>query len=133
MAAASAPLPPQPPPGRAFSKTAKNRGKISARTFFWGERGLFSYNYFAYIRIYHIVINMQTRGKLRYSPSHKRLIKRLISAREHANLTQAQVAKLLGKRQPNISKMEAGQRSIDVVELIEFGKIYKQLINYFFE
>ena len=76
---------------------------------------------------------MQTRGKLRYSPSHKRLIKRLIGARERANLTQAQVARLLGKRQPNISKMEAGQRSVDVVELIEFGKIYKQPINYFFE
>ncbi len=41
------------------------------------------------------------------------------------------MAKLLGKTQSHVSKVEAGQRRIDVVALKEFVRIYKKHIDYF--
>ncbi len=76
---------------------------------------------------------MQTRGKLRHSNKHKQLVDRLIQARKYAGLSQADVAKRLGKAQPNISKLEAGQRSVEVLELIELSKIYSRPLTFFIE
>ena len=36
-----------------------------------------------------------------------------------------------GKTQPHISKIEAGQRRLDITQIKEFAKIYKKDINYF--
>jgi transcriptional regulator with XRE-family HTH domain len=41
------------------------------------------------------------------------------------------VAKLLGKTQSHVSKVEAGQRRIDIVHLREFAKIHRKDISFF--
>ncbi|MFA5318426.1 MAG: helix-turn-helix transcriptional regulator [Patescibacteria group bacterium] len=66
-----------------------------------------------------------------YSKDHKFLIERLKKARQEAGLDQKEIAKLLGKTQSYISKIESGQRKIDVVQLKKIAKIYKKDINYF--
>jgi len=66
-----------------------------------------------------------------FSKDHEALIERLKKAREDNDLDQAEVAKLIGKTQSHVSKVEAGQRRIDIVELKEFAKLYRKDINYF--
>jgi len=66
-----------------------------------------------------------------YSAEHKQLVQKLHEAREKAGLDQIGAAKLLGKSQSYISKIESGQRRIDLVQLKEFAKIYKKNISYF--
>jgi len=66
-----------------------------------------------------------------YSKEHKFLIQQLKKARIEAGFDQEQVAKLLGKTQSYISKIETGQRRIDVVQLKEFAKIYNKKTSYF--
>jgi len=72
-------------------------------------------------------------SKAIYSKDHKYIVEQLKKARQEAGLEQAEVAKLLGKTQSHVSKVEAGQRRIDIVALKEFAKIYKKDINYFIE
>jgi len=52
-------------------------------------------------------------------------------AREEKKLRQEYVAKLLGRTQSYISKIEAGQRRIDLIQLKEFAKIYKKKLDFF--
>ena len=66
-----------------------------------------------------------------YSKDHKYIVERLKRARVEADLDQLEVAKLLGRTQPYVSKIEAGQRRIDVVTLKEFARIYKKTMDYF--
>ena len=66
-----------------------------------------------------------------YSKDHKFLVEQLKKARIEAGLDQEKVAELLGKTQSFISKIEAGQRRIDVVQLKEFAKTYKKSLDYF--
>jgi transcriptional regulator with XRE-family HTH domain len=66
-----------------------------------------------------------------YTKEHKKLIKKLKNARFEAGLDQIIVAKLLGKTQSHVSKIESGQRRIDVVALQKFARIYKKPIDYF--
>jgi transcriptional regulator with XRE-family HTH domain len=66
-----------------------------------------------------------------YSKEHKILVERLKKARKGSGLDQEDVAKLLGVTQSYISKIESGQRRIDIVQLKAFGKIYRKKIEYF--
>ena len=66
-----------------------------------------------------------------YSKEHRMLVERLKKARKEAGLDQEAVAKLLGVTQSYISKMESGQRRIDIVQLKRFAKVYKKQIDYF--
>lgn len=66
-----------------------------------------------------------------YSTEQEYLIKRLKQARLDAGLDQTHAAKLLGKTQSYVSKVEAGQRRIDVVELKQFAEIYKKKLSFF--
>ena len=66
-----------------------------------------------------------------FSKDHKYTIKQLKKARLEAGLDQADVAKILGKTQPHISKIEAGQRRLDITQLKEFAKIYKKDLSFF--
>ena len=66
-----------------------------------------------------------------YSKDHKYLVERLKKARKEARLHQEEVAKLLRVTQSYISKLESGQRRIDVIQLRKIVKIYKKEISYF--
>lgn len=66
-----------------------------------------------------------------YSDDHKFIVMQLKKARTEAGLDQKKVAELLGKTQSYISKIESGQRKIDIVQLKEFAKIYKKKIDFF--
>ncbi len=66
-----------------------------------------------------------------YSDEHKHLVEQLRKAREAAGLDQTKVAKLFGKTQSYISKIESGQRRIDLVQLKEFARLYKKKFEYF--
>ncbi len=57
------------------------------------------------------------------SARHARLAELLVHYREKAGLRQSDVAAALGRHQPFVSNIEAGERRIDVVELLEFAKI----------
>ena len=70
-------------------------------------------------------------SKTIYSKDHKFLTEQLKKARLEAGLNQEKVAELLGKTQSYISKIEAGQRRIDVIQLKEFAKTYKKSLDYF--
>ena len=69
--------------------------------------------------------------KTLYSKEHKYLVEKLKEARMKSGFDQIKVARLLGRTQSEISKIEAGQRRIDIVQLKEFAKIYKKDIGYF--
>ena len=66
-----------------------------------------------------------------YSEGHKYVVERLRQARQQANLTQKQVAELLGVTQSFISKVESGQYRIDVIQLSRFARLYKKKIGFF--
>lgn len=66
-----------------------------------------------------------------YSEDHTYIVERLKRARKEMELSQNTVAKLLGKSQSYISKIESGQRRIDIVQLKKFAKIYKKEIDFF--
>lgn len=68
-----------------------------------------------------------------YTNEHKKLIKRIIKARREAGLSQTEAAKRLGKSQSYISKIEVGQRKIDIIELVHLAKIYKKHTSYFLQ
>lgn len=70
-------------------------------------------------------------GKTIYSKEHKHLVERLKKARKESGFDQEQVAKWLKKTQSYVSKIESGQRKIDVIQLKEFAKLYKKDLNYF--
>lgn len=66
-----------------------------------------------------------------YTKRYKELISRLKIARIESGMSQVEVAKALGTTQSHISKVEAGQRRLDVIQLEEFAKIYKKPLIYF--
>ncbi len=68
-----------------------------------------------------------------FTDSHRRLVSQLVTARKKAKLRQVDAAKKLGRTQSYISKIEAGQRRIDTVQLKEFCRIYKKKIDFFLE
>ena len=70
-------------------------------------------------------------GKTIYSKSHRYMVKQLIKARKKAGLKQKEVAGKLKRTQSYVSKMEAGQRRIDVVQLKELAEIYKKRLDFF--
>lgn len=59
------------------------------------------------------------------------LIEKLIKARHEAGLRQIDVAKLFNRPQSFISRVEAGEYRLDVLELKRLAKIYKKDIRYF--
>ena len=66
-----------------------------------------------------------------YSKDHKYIVEQLKKARQEAGLEQEQVAKKLKKTQSYVSKIESGQRRIDIVTLKEFAKTYRKDISFF--
>ncbi len=71
---------------------------------------------------------MKTRNSAK---ERKRLIHHLVVARRKAGLNQTDAAKKLGRTQTYLSKIEVGQRKIDVLELKRLAKLYHKPVLYF--
>lgn len=66
-----------------------------------------------------------------YLTEYKNVLKNLKEARSASSLTQVEVSKKLNKPQSYISKIERGERRVDVAELAVLAKIYKKSLDYF--
>jgi transcriptional regulator with XRE-family HTH domain len=62
-------------------------------------------------------------SKSLHSERHKMIGAALAEQRRAKGLSQAEVAKALGRHQPFIANIESGQRRVDLVELIDLGSI----------
>ena len=61
---------------------------------------------------------------LAYQRVYSDLLRKLIEAREAAGLTQQEVSARMGRARSFLSKCETGERSIDVIELLQLAEIY---------
>ncbi len=66
-----------------------------------------------------------------FSKDYKDIIERLKKARIDAGFTQQEVAEKLDKPQSFISKIESGERRLDVAEVKKFANVYKKDISFF--
>jgi transcriptional regulator with XRE-family HTH domain len=66
-----------------------------------------------------------TRQKTLRTSSHKKLIALLKEQRRKAGMSQKQVSELIGWPQSHFSKMETGERRLDVIEFIQICKALK--------
>lgn len=64
-------------------------------------------------------------SKTIYSPIHEQMLELLLTARKKAGLTQVEAATLLGCRQTFLSKIERGERRLDVIEFIVICRAYR--------
>ena len=68
------------------------------------------------------------------SDNYKNIRRKLIILREKNSLTQRELAKKLSTTQSYVSKVESGQRRLDILELKKYLKVLNypinQLINY---
>jgi transcriptional regulator with XRE-family HTH domain len=60
-----------------------------------------------------------------YSEDYAVFLKHLRAARKKAGMTQTALARRLGQAQPFVSKIERGERRLDVVEVYRICKILK--------
>lgn len=67
----------------------------------------------------------------KYLPQYKKLTQKLRQARLDAGFTQVEAGQRLKKPQAYISKIERGERRVDVVELNEFARLYDKPLGYF--
>lgn len=66
-----------------------------------------------------------------HSARYKQFLKRLKAARLQAGLTQAEVARAFRRPQSFVSKCEAGERRVDVIELEDFARLYRKPMAFF--
>lgn len=66
-----------------------------------------------------------------YTKEYKEIIERLKKTRINVGLSQQAVADKLGKPQSYISKIESGERRLDVAEMKKFSEIYRKSVDYF--
>lgn len=67
----------------------------------------------------------------RQREAYKELAHRLKTARLDANLKQEEVAEIIEKPQSFVSRLESGDRRIDVVELAHLARLYGKQLNFF--
>lgn len=60
-----------------------------------------------------------------FTEKAERFRKLLVAAREESGLTQVQVAERLRKPQSYVSKIERGERRLDIIEFFELAEILK--------
>jgi len=66
-----------------------------------------------------------------HTPAYRLFLRRLIEARHAAGLTQVEVAKKLRLPQSRVSRMESGERRVDVIELSELAALYRKPLMFF--
>nr|WP_281722860.1 helix-turn-helix transcriptional regulator [Nitrosomonas nitrosa] len=64
-------------------------------------------------------------AKAKFNPIYRRLRRLLVNARKKAGLNQTDVAKQLERPQSYVSKVESGERRLDVGEFVEFASAIK--------
>ena len=70
------------------------------------------------------VVRLALMTKSRHTARYDKLIRALKEARLDAGLTQAEVAKKFAAHASFVSKVESGERRLDVVELADFCQQY---------
>ena len=70
-------------------------------------------------------------GKSIRTKEYQNFAQKLKKARQQAGFTQVQVSKKLRRPQSYISKAEAGEQRLDIVELGKFARLYKKTLDYF--
>jgi transcriptional regulator with XRE-family HTH domain len=66
-----------------------------------------------------------------FSDDYLFVIEKLKDARLDTKMNQEQVAQKIGKKQSYISKIETGERRIDIIELYELARLYKKSLYFF--
>lgn len=64
---------------------------------------------------------------------YRQVVERLKQARLDVGLTQKEVSEKINKPQSYISKVEAGEQRIDVIELKALAKLYKKTASQIIE
>lgn len=64
-----------------------------------------------------------------HSRAYKHLLELLVEARRSAGLTQTELGNWLGRRQTFVSKVEQGERRLDLVELIVWCELLETDIH----
>lgn len=72
-------------------------------------------------------------NKTIHTSEYRKIVDKLKQARLEAGLTQQKVAKKIKKPQSYISKVEAGEQRVDVIELKKFAELYNKLMNFFYD
>jgi len=60
-----------------------------------------------------------------YQPEYAHILSRLIASRRAAGLTQRELALMLSRPQSYVSKVERGERRLDVVEFIHLCRVLR--------
>jgi ribosome-binding protein aMBF1 (putative translation factor) len=68
----------------------------------------------------------------KFQGAYDTLLERLVAAREKAGLSQHEVSAMMDRSPNFITKCESGDRSVDVMELMELAQIYKKPVSHFF-
>lgn len=66
-----------------------------------------------------------------HADEYLKIVERLKQARVNAGLTQEEAAIKLKKSQSYVSKIEAGEQRIDILELKAMARLYGKKIDYF--
>lgn len=66
-----------------------------------------------------------------YRQRYSEFLAKLRKARQQAGLSQVAVARRLGQHQSFVSKVESGERRLDVIELQAFADLYRKPLSYF--
>ena len=70
-------------------------------------------------------------SKSLHSERYQSFLIRLRAAREQAGLTQAELARSVGRSQKWISKCERGERRVDIVELEDLATALQKPLHWF--
>jgi transcriptional regulator with XRE-family HTH domain len=66
-----------------------------------------------------------------HTVEYQNVLKKLKGARNESGFTQVEISQKLKKPQSYISKIERGERRIDITELSVIAKIYKKPLDFF--
>lgn len=66
-----------------------------------------------------------------HTPAYRAFLERLVSARRLSGLSQGDVARRLRMPQSRLSRMESGERRVDVIELDALARVYGRPLSFF--
>ena len=66
-----------------------------------------------------------------YGSAYKRLRQKMRTARQKAGITQAEVARIVGRPQSFVSKIETGERRVGFLEMQLLARVYGKPLSYF--